>query len=87
MTTRDPATIQDASQGIWQLSGSDLLVLADPTGRVLALRTANTTLETMSAEKLLQNSLQKGEARGWWFSGQTGATKCMCGTNAACRRT
>jgi len=69
MTTRDPATIQDASQGIWQLSGSDLLVLADPTGRVLALRAANKTLETMSAEKLLQNSLQKGEARGWWFSG------------------
>src|ERR1700733_2216079 len=33
MTARDPATIQDASQGVWQLSGSDLLVLADRNGK------------------------------------------------------
>ena len=28
MTTRDSVTIQDASQGIWRLAGSDLFVLS-----------------------------------------------------------
>ncbi len=38
MTTHDPATIQDASRGLWQLVGSDLLVLADSSGKVMALQ-------------------------------------------------
>ena len=29
MTTHDAATIQDASQDLWKLAGSDLLLLAD----------------------------------------------------------
>ena len=33
MTTHDPATIQDASRDLWQLAGSDLLLLADSSGR------------------------------------------------------
>src|SRR5258708_13871561 len=38
MTTHDPATIQDASRGLWQLVGSALLVLADSSGTVMALQ-------------------------------------------------
>src|SRR5207244_527354 len=41
MTTQDEATIQDASNDLWQLAGSDLFVLADRTGRVVALHTAS----------------------------------------------
>jgi hypothetical protein len=39
MTTRDPTTIEDASIDIWRWSRSDLLVLADTTGKMAALRT------------------------------------------------
>jgi hypothetical protein len=40
MTTHDPATIQDASLDLWQLAGSDLLLLADSSGKVMALQAA-----------------------------------------------
>src|SRR6202045_76384 len=39
MTAHDPATIQDASRDVWQLTGSDLLVLANRNGTVVALHT------------------------------------------------
>src|SRR5581483_10198751 len=37
MTTEHAPTIQDASVPFWRLAGSDLMVLASPTGRVLGL--------------------------------------------------
>jgi hypothetical protein len=36
MTSGDDLTIQDGASEFWQLSGTDLFVLADPTGRVVA---------------------------------------------------
>src|SRR5689334_13938596 len=39
MTTHDPATIQDASGDIWRTAPSDVFVLADPVGQILALHT------------------------------------------------
>ena len=38
LTTEDEATIEDASADVWKLSGSDLLVLANRSGNVVALR-------------------------------------------------
>src|SRR5215472_15016481 len=40
MTTHDPATIQDGSLPLWKLAGSDLYVLADRAGKVVALHTS-----------------------------------------------
>src|SRR6202161_4383800 len=40
MTTHDPATIQDASRDLWKIAGSDLLLLANSSGRVMALQVA-----------------------------------------------
>src|SRR5206468_8573238 len=40
MTTQDAATIQDASAGIWRLAPSDVFVLADRAGKVVAIHTA-----------------------------------------------
>jgi len=37
MTTQHAATIQDASTDLWRLGGSDLFLLADRTGKVVAL--------------------------------------------------
>lgn len=36
MTSGDDLTIQDGASEFWRLSGTDLFVLADPTGRVVA---------------------------------------------------
>ncbi len=69
MTTQDPATIQDASEGIWRLSGSDLLILAGRDGDVLGLRTRDFVLTLPVAQGLFRDSLRKGEPRDWWFGG------------------
>src|SRR6202522_4012912 len=44
MTTHDPATIQDASRDLWQLAGSDLLLLADASGKVMALQATSSEI-------------------------------------------
>jgi hypothetical protein len=69
MTTQDPATIQDASEGIWRLSGSNLLVMAGRTGNVLALRASTAGLSPADAEELLHHSLDRAEQQDWWFGG------------------
>ena len=69
MTTQDAATIQDASEGIWRLSGSDLLILAGRQGNVLGLRNRTSGLEPGAAQELLRRSLEKGEPRDWWYGG------------------
>ena len=38
MTTEDAATIEDGSKGLWNTLGSDLLVLSNRNGQVLALK-------------------------------------------------
>ena len=67
MTTEDPATIQDASADIWRLSGSNLLILAGRTGKVLALRASSAGLSSAEAENLLRHSLDRAEQQDWWF--------------------
>jgi signal transduction histidine kinase/ActR/RegA family two-component response regulator len=69
MTTQDSPTIQDASEGIWRLSGSDLLILAGRQGNVLGLRNRDSGLEPAVAQDLLRRSLEKGEPRDWWYGG------------------
>jgi signal transduction histidine kinase/CheY-like chemotaxis protein len=69
MTTRDPNTIQDASADVWRLSGSDLLVMTDRSGSLLAMRTDATSFARDKAQTLIRHSLEKGEARDWWFGG------------------
>jgi signal transduction histidine kinase/ActR/RegA family two-component response regulator len=69
MTTRDPRTIQDASGDFWKLSGGDLLVMADRTGKLFALSTDARTFTRDTAQTAMARVLQKGEARDWWFGG------------------
>jgi signal transduction histidine kinase len=67
MTTRDARTIQDASADVWRLSGSDLLIMADRSGSVLALRTGAADFGRDTAQAWMQRALEKGESRDWWF--------------------
>jgi signal transduction histidine kinase len=68
MTTKHEATIQDGSTPLWRLAGSDLLVLADPSGKVVALHTNKPGFTREMAQYSLNASLQRQER--WWFGGQ-----------------
>ncbi len=69
MTTEDAATIEDASADVWKLSGSDLLVLANRTGSVVALRASAPGLDSATAQGFLRQSLDRNESKDWWFGG------------------
>lgn len=71
MTSTDPVTIQDASQDVWQhaRSSSDLFVLVDRSGKVVALHTKTPGFTRAAAEKYFQQSLDedRGESSHWWL--------------------
>ncbi|MBI4165884.1 MAG: HAMP domain-containing histidine kinase [Acidobacteria bacterium] len=67
MTTQDEVTIQDASMDFWRLVGSDLFVLADRTGRVVALQTATRGFDRQAAQVSVSGALQRGATSDWWF--------------------
>jgi signal transduction histidine kinase len=69
MPATDPRTIQDASQGVWKLGGSDLFVLVDRAGRVVALHTSSPGFTQQSAEELFHQALQQETTNHWWFGG------------------
>ena len=70
MTTQHEATIQDASADLWQLAGSDLFVLADPAGKVVALHTSTSGFTREMAQSAVASSATEGASRQWWFGGQ-----------------
>ena len=67
MTAHDPATIQDASKDVWQLTGSDLLVLANRNGAVVALHTKSAGFTREAAQQYFQRSLNEEDSSHWWF--------------------
>jgi signal transduction histidine kinase len=69
MTTRDSATIQDASADIWRLAPSDVFVLADPTGAVMAIHTSTPGFTRSAAEEFFKNSLATDQPSFWWYGG------------------
>jgi signal transduction histidine kinase len=74
MTSTDPVTIQDASQQVWQhaRTSSDLFVLVDRSGRVVALHTKTPGFTREAAEKYFQQSLDQdeGDSSHWWYGGR-----------------
>ena len=67
MTTRDQATIQDASTDWWRKMGSGVFLLADRSGRLMALHTDPPSLTRTEAQEFLLRSLRNGQLRDWWF--------------------
>lgn len=70
MTTQHEATIQDASTPLWRLGGSDLFLLADRTGQVVALHTASEGYSREMAQQALGASLNEQGPGHWWFGAQ-----------------
>jgi len=71
MTGHDPITIQDASQSVAEIANSDLFVLVDRSGKVVALHTKTPGFSREAAEKYFQQSLDddRGENSHWWLGG------------------
>ena len=67
MTSQDTATIQDASKSFWDLSGSQLFVMADMTGQVFALHSTAPGVAGMDAEAPLRSTLGAKRMRDWWY--------------------
>src|SRR5437588_2344571 len=67
MTTTDVATIQDGSGRLWRLAGSDLFVLSNRSGNVVALHTITPGFSRDLAQTFLQNSLEESSSGQWWF--------------------
>ena len=67
MTTRDSATIQDASAELWTLAGGSLFVLADRSGKVVALHTSAPGFSTETAREAMQQALRSTGPRHWWY--------------------
>jgi signal transduction histidine kinase len=70
MTTQHEATIQDASSDLWRLAGSDLFLLADRTGHVVALHTATPGLTREMAQEAIATTLSDESSGHWWFGGE-----------------
>ncbi len=68
MTSQDTATIQDASGTFWKLSGSELFILSDHAGKIVALHAAN-GFTAPEAQTAMTRSLVNGESSDWWFGG------------------
>jgi signal transduction histidine kinase len=69
MTSQNPVTIQDASLDVAQIAASDLFVLVDRGGRVVAVHTKTPGFTREAAEKYFQQSLDedRGESSHWWL--------------------
>src|SRR5689334_6544035 len=66
MTTQHEATIQDGSRDFPEMAGADLFLLADPTGKTMALHTA-TDFDRETAQASLSRTLGRKQFRDWWF--------------------
>lgn len=67
MTTRDAATIQDASREVWRLAGSDLLLMADASGRVVALQATAQEITAHDGQEFFPQIMTREETRHWWY--------------------
>jgi signal transduction histidine kinase len=68
MTTEHAPTIQDASKPFWELSGSDLFVLANSDGRVFGFQVRQNGWTRELAERDLGKSVRQGEGAAWWYA-------------------
>ena len=68
MTTNHAPTIRDGSQPFWQLAGSDLFLLANTKGEVMALHAKKSGLNGADVEKDLTRSIEQNEDAAWWYA-------------------
>jgi signal transduction histidine kinase len=65
----DASTIEDSSDDPWQSDDCNLFALADPNGRIIALRTTTPGFSRDAANDMLRRSWSKHTSTAWWYSG------------------
>lgn len=68
MTSDDPVTIQDGSEPFWKLAGSDLLLLAGPSRRILGFHVVRPGWSTRLIQNDLDRSVSRDEEAAWWYA-------------------
>lgn len=69
MTSQDRATIQDASKTFWELAGSQIFVLADRSGSIVAMHSDTAAFTVAAAQDALTADLKRKAFGGWWYGG------------------
>jgi signal transduction histidine kinase len=67
MTTQDPLTIQDGSETLWKLAGTDLFVLARNDQSVVAVHAARHPWKQSAAQNDLRGTIERGAEADWWY--------------------
>jgi signal transduction histidine kinase/CheY-like chemotaxis protein len=65
----DPTAIEDVGKDPWQSEECDLLVLADASGKIVALHTTMDEFPLPTAQDILSHALKEHNTTGWWYSG------------------
>ncbi len=68
MTTHHAPTIRDGSLPFWQLGGSDLFLLANTKGEIMALHAKKSGLNGADLDQDLTRSLDGNEDAAWWYA-------------------
>jgi signal transduction histidine kinase/CheY-like chemotaxis protein len=69
MRNADPTAIQEVGDDPWHSDESDLLVLADASGKIVALDSRTSAFPRELAQQMLDRSFKEGNTSGWWYSG------------------
>ncbi len=69
LMTTNVATIQDVANDIWRDTGSDLMVLADPSGRVMSVNSASREVTAEMTQAELARSSAAEASTYWWLLG------------------
>lgn len=67
MRNGDATTIRDIGEDPWQSDDCDLFVLADSSGKIVAMHTTMEAFPVATAEEMFRRSA--GSTTGWWYSG------------------
>lgn len=65
MTTNDVVTIQEEVPSIFEISGSDLLVLADRSGQVVGFQSKSNDFPREAVTACLHSAMQREDGRNW----------------------
>ena len=67
MATQHALTIQDASEPLWKLAGSQLFILSGADGRFFAFHVSTLGWDSALAEQDLKRSIEQGDDAAWWY--------------------
>lgn len=69
MRNGEATALKDVAEDPWQSEECDLLALADPKGKIVAVHTNTSRFTVPAAQEMFELSNKEGQNSGWWYSG------------------